>query len=191
MALTRGQLLRVGLWCGVAGLVVLLAYDVSGWLQAHFANRSVAAIAASPDPDPTGLDAPGEQFAFAWNAQRRGERELAATAYQLVIASPTTPEHLRVAAHYNLANLYLDRAIDYAMIPDVDRAHTETELAKIHYRAALRRQPGHWDARYNLETAHMLVPDLPEADLSNVPEDDDTPEDIWADFMQGRPQGLP
>lgn len=191
MALTWSQGRRWIVRMLVLGVAVLLVWDLAGWARGHLNNRAVEAVLAASAIDLEEDMKPAEQFAFAWAAQQRGERDRASAAYQLVVASAATPEQLRISAHYNLANLYLNRAIGFAMEPDVDRAHTETELSKIHYRAALRMRPDHWDARYNLETAHMLVPYLPEGDLSSIPEEDDTPDDTWADFLQGRPQGLP
>jgi len=39
------------------------------------------------------------------------------------------------------------------------------ELAKEQYRELLRRDPGFWDARYNLERAQRLLPDPVDSDL--------------------------
>lgn len=62
-------------------------------------------------------------------------------------------------AQYNLANAYLRQAL-------VDGTQTSSqtlpmvELAKQRYRDLLAQSPDHWNARYNLERALQIAPEL-------------------------------
>lgn len=65
---------------------------------------------------------------------------------------------LAVAARFNLANAYLR----HGQLADEGGAKTKPmiELAKQRYRDLLRQHPTHWGARYNLEFALRLAPDV-------------------------------
>jgi mxaK protein len=65
---------------------------------------------------------------------------------------------LAIAARFNLANAYLRQG----QITDELSAKTKPmiELAKQRYRDLLRQYPTHWGARYNLEFALRLAPDV-------------------------------
>jgi mxaK protein len=72
----------------------------------------------------------------------------------------------RQAALYNLGNLYMHDALrsspDNAM-----SALPLIELAKQSYRDLLRENPANWDARYNLERALWLAPELAEGGVED------------------------
>jgi mxaK protein len=71
-------------------------------------------------------------------------------------------KEVRTAAFFNRANIHLKQAL--AMQKE-DRKHLPlVELAKQDYRSALLLNPYHWDARYNLEIALNIVPELPTGD---------------------------
>lgn len=74
-------------------------------------------------------------------------------------------EDLRRIALYDLGNLHLRQALQVGL-EDESQSLPLLELAKQSYRDLLRRDPGNWDARYNLERTLRLAP-----------EDDDTDED--------------
>ena len=61
-------------------------------------------------------------------------------------------------ARYNLANHYLRQALQ----GDLPDAHTRSliELAKQRYRDLLLINPANWDARYNLELALRVAPEI-------------------------------
>lgn len=107
-------------------------------------------------------DAPAEvRFAQAWAQAASGANEAALTRYgALQDDSP-----LGRSARYNTANLLLRQAVELRDGPQPGQALPLVELAKEHYRELLRGDPGHWDARYNLERAQRLVPDPDEAEL--------------------------
>lgn len=73
------------------------------------------------------------------------------------------------AARYNAANLHLRRALALKAAGDDAHAMPLLELAKEGYRSVLRAEPGHWDAKYNLERALRLAPEADEDDDGAAP----------------------
>ncbi len=102
---------------------------------------------------------PEAAFARAAALAKAGDEEAAVKSYKLLIQSDRTD--LRRAALYNLGNLYMrqafkggaDKALE--LLPLI-------ELSKQSYRDLLREDPGDWDARYNLERALWLAPEVAE-----------------------------
>ena len=80
----------------------------------------------------------------------------ALAAYKAIVQSGR--EDLRRIALYDLGNLHFKQALQAGL---TDEAHSLPliELAKQSYRDELRRDPGDWDARYNLERALRLAPE--------------------------------
>jgi mxaK protein len=151
-------------------------------------NRSVDTLMAGHDARVPKDPAPEILLARGVRWVRAGEEDQAIAIYNLLSADRRVDGQLRVAAYYNLGNVYLRRGMSQAQAMKVDRARTAIQIAKEIYRDALRIDPQHWDARYNLETAGYVVPDLPLADAD--PEDGPQSKDAWSD-MQGFPSGLP
>ena len=68
---------------------------------------------------------------------------------------------------FNLANLYLERAVQLEGQDEIQPATSLVELAKQNYREILARDPGHWDARYNLSRALEMLPDVGAVDYED------------------------
>jgi mxaK protein len=109
------------------------------------------------------------RFATAYGLQQQGEFGEAIRAYGEV--EPDDAE-FAAAVSFNLANLYLRRALALESDESRDLVIPLIELAKEKYRELLRRDSQHWDAKYNLELALALLPDLEEQEG----EDDIMPE---------------
>ena len=78
-------------------------------------------------------------------------------------------EHARdpavtTAAKFNLANLYLEQSVVLSATQGPEMGIALIELAKASYRRLLREDSRHWDAKYNLAKALILLPDLDEVD---------------------------
>lgn len=91
--------------------------------------------------------------------------------------------------HYDLGNARARRALGAVEASQIDKAIPEVRLAKDAYRAALRADPGLWDARYNLDVVMRLVRDFPEIERGEE-ETKAQPKKLWTD-LPGRPRGLP
>jgi mxaK protein len=120
------------------------------------AERVNAAIAGTPGAA-TSSSRPEARFAQAMRLAKEGEYENALKAYRALGREDGTA--LSASALYNAGNLQLREALKEG--PDaVLRALPLIELAKQSYRAVLRREPESWDARYNLDRALWLAPEM-------------------------------
>ena len=98
---------------------------------------------------------------FAQEGRGGLDQRLVGAQCGLELAGGAQREGLREAALYNLGNLHLRQALKVgAAAPDT--AAPLVELAKQSYRDALRADPADWDARYNLERALQLAPEVDE-----------------------------
>ncbi len=96
----------------------------------------------------------------------------------------------RAISRYNLGNIYLEQAIELAESMQINEATSLASLAKQAYRQALALDSKNWDAKYNLEVAMRL---LPEMDRLTMEEDEPVPQEkakLWA-TVPGFPRGLP
>ena len=111
------------------------------------------------------LDTVRGRFARAFRLHADGQFQAAIDAYG-AIASESAPE-LRTAQYFNLANLYLERAVELERADELQGAMSLVELAKQNYREILARDPHHWDSRYNLTRALEMLPDVAAVDYEN------------------------
>ena len=102
---------------------------------------------------------PEAQFARAIALAKRGDYEGALKEYKAL--GRGNRADLATNALYNAGNLQLREALREGRDAAV-RALPLIELAKQSYRSVLRRDPQSWDARYNLERALWLAPELDE-----------------------------
>ena len=138
---------------------LLAATVVASALRLAQAERVDRALARAAAPDPADRDLPEARFAQALALGASGRYEPALRAHKALVQSEHGP--LREAALYNLGNLHLREAMKAgASAPET--AAPLVELAKQGYRDALRADPGDWDARYNLERALQLAPEVDE-----------------------------
>jgi mxaK protein len=99
-------------------------------------------------------------------------------------------QKFQAKARYNLGNLYLEQAVQQVKAMNMNAALPLAGLAKQAYRQALALDSGNWDAKYNLEVAMRL---LPEMDRVDMPDDDsqiNQKAQLWT-TVPGFPRGLP
>ncbi len=151
-------------------LVVALLGAIWQWWVLHQAtefNRALVAgefAAAARHPSREG------RLAFAYSQPGDVPFDERVRAYGgLAVGQAGAVTH---AAGFNLANIYLRRAIVLLEEDAEDLAIPLLELAKRSYRDLLRDGDGGWDVRFNLELVLALLPDLPpqEADEEVNPE---------------------
>ena len=144
-------------WPLVALVAVLATFvvDLAGLLEQRRVNamptRERIAVLAEHDTVRGAL-------ARAYRLQSGGRLQEAIADYG-VIALDSEPE-LRTVQLFNLANLYLERAVQLEREDEIQPAMSLVELAKQNYREILARDPDHWDSRYNLSRALELLPDI-------------------------------
>jgi mxaK protein len=137
-----------------------LALAVPAVLQAVRLQQAVRinrAIAQAADPAGRPGDFAEARFAHALALARTGRYEAALAAHKTLVQGERGP--LRTAALYNLGNLHLRQALRNGTAR-AGEALPLVELAKQALRDALRDDPGDWDARYNLERALRLAPEI-------------------------------
>ena len=121
----------------------------------------------------------------AWRLTQAGHMQQALALYARVGAGQD--REMVKAAHYNSANLYLRQAmelLDRQGLAAWDTVSPLLALSRQGYQRALRIDPGHYDAKYNLELVLRLAPDI----HSSTPKQKDEDEE---QDMGERPTGWP
>jgi mxaK protein len=149
---------------GAAAAVCAVLAGYEG-LRLREAMRVNEAIAGATNVDSS---LPEAQFAHAVALAKRGDYEGALKEYKVLGRGPRAD--LATDALYNAGNLQLREALKEGREARV-RALPLIELAKQSYRGVLRRDPQSWDARYNLERALWLAPELDEVLSESITRD--------------------
>ena len=153
-----------------AASVLLVAAVIASALSLAQATRVDEAIARAATPAAADRDVPEARLAQALALGAAGHYESALREHKALAQSGRGP--LREAALYDLGNLHLREALKSGPAA-AEAAMPLVELAKQAYRDALRADPTDWDARYNLERALQLAPEVDEeATDDSAPEPD-------------------
>lgn len=145
------------------GFGLIAAYQGLRLRQANRVNEAISNASVSSF-DARVAEA---QFARALALSEAGDSGAALQIYKALIQGDRAD--LKRAALYNLGNLHLREAMKSG--PDeAARSLPLIELAKQSYRDLLRIDPTDWDARYNLERALWLAPEVEEAVVNEPPE---------------------
>jgi mxaK protein len=171
-----------GVWVAMTVLVIVGAVDGAWTWRLQRLNAQIKA--GQTTPPPAGAE-PELQFAYAFAQAASGEFDPALKRYQAL----ETDMPLGQAARFNSANLLLRQALRAMEGPQSGQAIALIELAKENYREVLRRDPGDWDARYNLERAQRLLADPEEVDPDGGGESKRA--ERAATTMRGYTPGLP
>ncbi len=137
----------------VAVLASAAAQQTVKLQHAHRVNEAIA-NAQSGNLD---LSIPQARFAHAAALANAGKYDAAVEAYKALIQ--TERGEIKHAAQFNLGNVHLHAALKQGD-SDATRWLPMVELAKQSYRNLLRERPSDWDARYNLEHALRLAPEI-------------------------------
>ena len=158
-----------GAWAVMIALVLLLLLEADAWRRDIGYNRALAAqdyARAAVEGLPR-----QSQAARAYALEDEAFDEKVLDWSRLMLGNEVDPSLAR-NARFNLANLYLRRAINLDLESDRDLLVPLVEQAKQHYRTLLIDNPSDFDAKYNLELTLLLLPevaDLP-ADEERNPE---------------------
>jgi len=179
----------IAAWCVL--LVSVGAFLAQGWAvdQAQRANRRIGELAQGREPSLAEIMAapPEVKLARALQLQRQGRYDEALAAMSAIINSGD--KALQTQIRYSLGNLYLEQAIAKTEAMAIADAQPLLALAKQAYRQALALDSGFWDAKYNLDVAMRLLPELDRINLEQEP----TPKQqapLWT-TVPGFPRGLP
>lgn len=161
---------------------VIAAYEAVQLRQANHVNASIAGAMVSDD----GSSLAEARFARALALARAGNADAAMNGYKEVIQGNRVD--LKVAAFYNLGNLYM-REAQMQEKEDPSQSLPLVELAKQSYRNALRIAPRDWNARYNLERALRMAPEVDDVVVDD--DDPEAPEEHVSSTLQGAKMDLP
>jgi len=125
------------------------------WVRANTLNEFIA------EPDTSNLEKtpshPKAQFALAYSLEQQDDPQKALDLYTQLLSQ--LEGHSEAEVYYNRSIISLKQA---ALMQKGDPKQTPLiELAKQDLRHALELNPAYWDARFNLEVALNLVPELP------------------------------
>jgi mxaK protein len=141
---------------------------------AHIAFGTVALVCAAGVAYQGGRLQQSERINQQFFQATRAAPEAALQTYKLLVKS--SRGDLKQAAQYNLGNLYMRDALrrdaeqGFESLPLI-------ELAKQSYRDLLREHPSDWDARYNLERALRLAPEV-DPGVADEPEPPEKEENV-------------
>jgi mxaK protein len=96
---------------------------------------------------------------------------------------------LKTIVRYNLGNVYLQQAIKQLEAQNINAAQPLVALAKQAYRQALTLDSHFWDAKYNLDVAMRLLPEMDKVTMQDD-EAQTPPPQLWT-TLSGFPRGLP
>lgn len=97
---------------------------------------------------------------------------------------------LKTIVRYNLGNVYLQQAIEQLEAQNINAAQPLVALAKQAYRQALALNSHFWDAKYNLDVAMRLLPEMDRMTMQDNEDAQTPPPQLWT-TLSGFPRGLP
>ena len=146
----------------LVAVLAVLAFDLYGLLDKRQVNARLArgelALVAE-------RDTLRGRLARAHRLHASGSVQEAIDAYGAIGAESDL--ELRKVQYFNLANLYLERAVELERADELQPAMSLVELAKQNYREILAADPHHWDSRHNLSRALEMLPDVAAVDYEN------------------------
>lgn len=151
----RRRHIHIGFAVTTAFLASLASYQA--WQLSR--AKEINAALANPQSE-IGHARPQGQFTRAMRLASTGEYEAAVAAYKELAQGGDRA--IQSAARFNLANAHLREALKHGP-QDETRWLPMIEFAKQSYRAVLRDDASSWDARYNLEHALRLAPEVQES----------------------------
>jgi len=184
MVQVRRTLITLFSVLSLAGAAALVVHDRLQIAEAEAVNARIASGEAQASSSVA-----EEAFAAGVALAKAGKVGPALAQYNRIENEETAPAALRLAARFNSGNLYLRDAIEAADGGDTASAMPNFELAKAAYRAVLRTEPGHMAARYNLERALRRLPELEQAEETEVEQPPEAEQAITT--MQVESLGLP
>jgi mxaK protein len=143
----------------LSALILAICYDGIRFADEQRFND---ALAAGDEAQVIGQRSAHRQFAKAYALQQQRDFKATVTAYAAIDAA--SGSQMQMDIKFNLANLYFREASQLREIGADDLAMPLVELAKQNYKELLRINNGHWDAKYNLELALVLAPEMDPVD---------------------------
>jgi mxaK protein len=189
-ALTMLRTLRhLSLWVTLAASLAAFIYSAGALYGIHQDNDLIRHLTSGKDVTVNKVISgePELRLARAYYFKQKHRYDEALSTLSLIMDKGD--RKFQAKARYNLGNLYLEQAVQQAKAMKLDEALPLAGLAKQAYRQSLALDSGNWDAKYNLEVAMRL---LPEMDRIDMPDDASINQksQLWT-TVPGFPRGLP
>jgi len=177
------------LWALLALALTVFVYSAAMLYGIHQDNELIRQLTSGKDVAVNKVISgePELRLARAFYFKQKHRYDEALSTLSLVMDKGD--QKFQAKARYNLGNLYLEQAIQQVKATHINEALPLLGLAKQAYRQSLALGSGNWDAKYNLEVAMRL---LPEMDRVDMPDDEPTNQksQLWT-TVPGFPRGLP
>ncbi|MDO9423050.1 MAG: MxaK protein [Methylobacter sp.] len=177
------------LWAALAASLAAFVYSAGALYGIHHDNDLIRQLTSGKDVAVNKVISgePELRLARAFYFQQKHRYDEALSTLSLIMDKGD--RKFQAKARYNLGNLYLEQAVQQAKTMNINEALPLAGLAKQAYRQALALDSGNWDAKYNLEVAMRL---LPEMDRVDMPDDEPNNQksQLWT-TVPGFPRGLP
>ena len=177
------------IWAALATSIAAVLFHAGSVYFIHQENRLIQQLLSGHDVEVNKvmIGPPELRLARAIYFKQKHRYDEALATLSLILDKGDRP--FQAKARYNLGNLYLEQAIRKAESMNINEALPLAGLAKQAYRQALQLDSRNWDAKYNLEVAMRL---LPEMDKINSPDDSPNKQkaQLWT-TVPGFPRGLP
>ncbi len=180
---------HISLWSALALALAGALYSLGVWYGIHRDNHLILQLTSGKDVAVNKVISgePELRLARAFYFKQKHRYDEALSTLSLVMDKGDQAFQAKV--RYNLGNLYLEQALQQAKAMNINAATPLAGLAKQAYRQSLALDSGNWDAKYNLEVAMRLLPEMDRVDMP-----DDGPENrksqLWT-TVPGFPRGLP
>lgn len=178
------------IWAMLAVSLILAVLQCWGIYRIHRENVLLNELAQGHDIEVEKLvtGEPQLRLARAIYLHQKHRYNEALDTLSLIVKQGDT--RLQSQSRYNLGNVYLSQALSEVEAGHLNQALPMLSLAKQAYRQALTLDSQLWDAKYNLELAMSLLPELDRISVQQSDNDASQPSPLWT-TVPGFPRGLP
>ncbi|MCF7967233.1 MAG: MxaK protein [Methylobacter tundripaludum] len=180
---------HITLWAALALSLAAFVYSAGALYDIHRDNDLIRQLISGKDVAVNKVISgePELRLARAFYFKQKHRYDEALSTLSLIMDKGD--RDFQAKARYNLGNLYLEQAMQQAKAMNINEAMPLAGLAKQAYRQSLALNSKDWDAKYNLEVAMRL---LPEMDRVDMPDDElkNQKSQLWT-TVPGFPRGLP
>ncbi len=177
-------LLGLGLLCLLAAMV-----EFSSLRRIHKQNQIIQTLLSGQAVPLYERLTPPQEIRLARVIYLHGKQRYDDALAEIDLILDQGDAHFQAKTRYNLGNLYLDQAIEQVRVFKMDQALPLAQLAKDAYRAALAQNSQYWAAKYNLEVAMRLLPEMGRLQATDAGETEQK-DQLWTS-VPGFPRGLP
>lgn len=180
---------NAALWGVLLASSFAVVYELRALYRINRENAWMEQLAAGHDIDIGKLVGAEPEVRLARAVYFKNKHRYDEALATLSLIMETGDRALRAKIRYNLGNIYLEQAVEQAEAKNFNEALPLAGLAKQAYRQALALDSRFWDAKYNLEVAMRLLPEMDSVIVKDEAPDNRKSQP-WT-TVPGFPRGLP